>query len=80
MIRVCSIDSIPDRKRGRWTRDVEQFIESGAECAEVILDENDNLKLANDCLIMAARSPKFKMSVRVMRRSDRLFLIRNDAK
>lgn len=77
MIKICHIDEVKHATFGKFAKDVEQFNESGADCAEVLLDgsiKNSAYSSLNACI------KRRGYNIRVVGRCGRIFLVRNDAK
>lgn len=76
MINICHINEMKRSTRGRFAQDVEQFNASGADCAEVLADGstlNSVYSSLNACI------KRRGYNIRVVCRSGRVFLVRNDA-
>ncbi len=76
MIKKVNMEEIPTnyRQKRQRTKDILDFIESGASAAEVFSDSSKNgLSLYSSCLTAIRRNG---FPVRVIKRGERVFLIK----
>lgn len=77
MIKICHLTEIKHAGSGKFAKDVEEFYETGADCAEVLPDgstTNSAYSSLNACI------KRRGYNIRVVLRGGRVFLVRNDAK
>jgi hypothetical protein len=74
-------DDIPAPKGGRenskWKNAVEAFLDGGNKAEEILSDDADARRRATG-LTTAAKALRAEGTVRVVRRGDRVFLVRRD--
>lgn len=75
MIKVCHIDEMNHATKGKFAKDVEQFNECGADCAEVLPDGSTTNSMYSS---LSANIKRRGYNIRVVRRDGRVFLVRND--
>ena len=75
MINICHIDEMKHATNGKFAKDVEQFNETGADCAEVLPD-GSTTNSAYTSLYACIKRRGY--NIRVVRRGGRVFLVRND--
>lgn len=76
MLNICHINEMKRATKGKFAKDVEQFNESGADCAEVLPDGSTTNSVYSS---LAACIKRRGYNIRVVCRGGRVFLVRNDA-
>ena len=84
MIKKCSLNDIANitkAKIGRRIADIEEFIRSGEDCCEVILDPNEVPKNVQSSFLNAARRREYYDGlVQVILRGNKVYLVRKENK
>ena len=83
MIKACTLDDIPskgNRQNLKRIKDIEDFIATGADCCEVVLEGQDAAK-ARAALDNAIKKRNYYRDlVFVVQRKNRIFLVRHENK
>lgn len=77
MIKQINIEDIPGRLKQNYAlEDVEEFIRAGMDCCEVVIHERTATESAYSSYSNAVN--KLNCRVKVMRRKNRIFLVKED--
>lgn len=85
MIKKCRLQDIPGygdkRRTGRRIRDIEEFIASGEDCCEIVLEDGENPRRVSSTYISAIQKRQYYRDIcYAILREGRVFLIRKEEK
>jgi N-glycosylase/DNA lyase len=83
MIKSCTLDDIPtkgNKQNLKRIKDIEDFIATGADCCEVVLDDQNPVKVRAALDNAIKKRNYYRDLVFVIQRKNRIFLVRHENK